>query len=145
MDEYLKLENQYCFPIYVAAKEVIKLYKPALDKLDLTYTQYITLLVLWESDNILVKELGEKLYLESNTLTPLLKKLEAKKLIQRIRDDKDKRKVFIKLTQNGIDLKTDALAIPEELMCKLTYNQNKFKELTSLLNELIFDIKNNND
>ena len=144
MNEYLKLENQYCFPIYVASKEIIKLYTPALDKLNITYTQYITLLVLWEKDNILVKELGEKLYLESNTLTPLLKKLETKDLITRVRDTNDKRKVFIALTKKGYDLKKDADNIPKELMCKITLNQEKLKQLKSLLKELTVDIKNNN-
>ncbi len=144
MDELLKLDNQYCFPIYVAAKEVIKLYKPALDKFDLTYTQYITLLVLWEKDNILVKDLGDKLYLESNTLTPLLKKLEKKQLIFREKDSIDKRKVYIKLTEKGIKLKDSANEIPQELMCKVSYNNEKFKQLTILLKELIADIKEQN-
>jgi DNA-binding MarR family transcriptional regulator len=144
MDELLKLDNQYCFPIYVAAKEVIKLYKPALDKLDLTYTQYITLLALWEKDNVLVKDLGEKLYLESNTLTPLLQKLEKKELISRVKDENDKRKVYIKLTDKGISLKDKAGEIPKELMCKISYNNSKFKDLTILLKELIADIKNQN-
>ncbi|MDC7249937.1 MAG: MarR family transcriptional regulator [Sphaerochaetaceae bacterium] len=144
MDELLKLDNQYCFPIYVAAKEVIKLYKPALDKFNLTYTQYITLLVLWEKDNILVKDLGDKLYLESNTLTPLLQKLEKKELISRVKDENDKRKVYIRLTEKGYKLKDSAKEIPQELMCKISYNNEKFKQLTILLKELITDITEQN-
>lgn len=143
MSELLKLDNQYCFPIYVAAKEVIKLYKPALDKLDLTYTQYITLLVLWEEDNILVKDLGEKLYLESNTLTPLLKKLEIKKYIKRVNNKNDKRKTYIQLTEKSIQLKEEAKLIPNQIMEKTTFPFEKFEQLSSLLNELVADIKLN--
>lgn len=145
MNNDLKLDNQYCFPIYVASKEVIRLYKSALDKLDLTYTQYITLLVLWESDNILVKELGEKLYLESNTLTPLLKKLEKKGLILREKDKNDKRKVYIKLSDKGKDLQKEAYKIPNELKNNITFDPIKFNQLKSLLKELIIDIQKNRD
>ena len=143
MNEILKLNNQYCFPIYVASKEVIKLYKPALDKLDLTYTQYLTLLVLWESDNILVKELGDKLYLESNTLTPLLKKLEKKGLILKVKDLTDKRKVYIKLSDKGKSLQKEAYKIPDELIKNITFDREKFTSLKSLLKELINNIKDN--
>ena len=93
--DLLKLENQLCFPLYACSKEIIKKYKPFLDKLDLTYTQYITMLVLWEEKNINVKTLGDKLLLDSGTLTPLLKKLEEKGYIERKRSIKDERKLIV--------------------------------------------------
>ena len=95
LDELLKLDNQLCFPLYAASKEIIRRYKPFLDELDITYTQYLVLLVLWEKDDILVKDLGARLYLDSGTLTPLLKKLEAKGYIQRKHTDKDERETYI--------------------------------------------------
>lgn len=116
-DELLKLDNQLCFALYASSKEVTRLYKPYLDKLNLTYTQYITLLVLWEKDNITVKELGSKLYLDSGTLTPLLKKLESMDIVQRTRDIKDERNVYISLTEKGKTLKDKALEIPERIFC----------------------------
>lgn len=116
-DELLKLDNQLCFALYASSKEVTRLYKPYLDKLNLTYTQYITLLVLWEKDNITVKELGSKLYLDSGTLTPLLKKLESMDIVQRTRDIKDERNVYISLTEKGKDLKNRAMEIPERIFC----------------------------
>ena len=101
----LKLENQLCFPLYAASKEVIRRYKPLLDKVDLTYTQYIALMVLWEDNEINVKTLGEKLFLDSGTLTPLLKKLENKGYITRKRLDIDERNLTISITKEGLALK----------------------------------------
>lgn len=116
-DELLKLDNQLCFAMYAASKEITRLYKPFLDELGITYTQYITLLVLWEKDNITVKELGEKLYLDSGTLTPLLKKLEAMDIVKRVRDTKDERNVFVELTDKGRSMKTTALEFPHKIFC----------------------------
>ncbi len=113
--DLLKLENQLCFPLYACSKEIIRKYKPFLDPLGLTYTQYITLMALWEEDNLTVKALGEKLYLDSGTLTPLLKKMEGQKLIKRIRSADDERNVYIKLTEEGILLKDKAAAVPEQI------------------------------
>ena len=110
--ELLKLENQICFPLYVTSKEIIRQYKPFLDELNLTYTQYITLLALWEKDNVLVKELGERLYLDSGTLTPLLINLEKKNYIKRIKDKNDGRELHIVLTDEGRALEDRALEIP---------------------------------
>jgi DNA-binding MarR family transcriptional regulator len=110
--DVLKLDNQLCFALYACSKEIIRLYKPILDELGITYTQYITLLVLWEEDNITIKDLGSKLLLGSNTLTPLLKKLESINLIKRIRDTNDERNVYIKLTKKSIEMKEKALKIP---------------------------------
>ena len=114
MDE-LKLENQLCFPLYACSKEIIRKYKPILDKLDLTYTQYITMLVLWEHNNINVKTLGEVLFLDSGTLTPLLKKLEQKEYIQITHNKDDKRNLVISITEEGKKLKERATVVPVEI------------------------------
>lgn len=113
--EQLKLENQLCFPLYAAAKEVVRKYKPFLDELDLTYTQYIAMMVLWEHESMNVKELGSKLYLDSGTLTPLLKKLEAKGYITRCRCKEDERNLIIRITPQGDALKEKAAAIPDQM------------------------------
>ena len=114
MDERnpLKLESQLCFPLYACSKEIIKLYKPFLDKLDLTYTQYITMMVMWEERCITVTKLGEKLYLDSGTLTPLLKKLEQKHYISRQRSKEDERTLDVTLTSEGLALRDKALDVP---------------------------------
>ncbi len=113
--ECLRIENQLCFPLYACAKEVVRRYKPYLDALGLTYTQYITMLVLWEYGTSTVKALGEYLYLDSGTLTPLLKKLEERGLITRVRDRQDERNLNIALTAEGEKLKEDAVKIPAQI------------------------------
>lgn len=114
-EEVLKLENQLCFPLYAASKEVIKKYKPYLDEIDLTYTQYIVMLVLFEEKSINVKKLGEKLFLDSGTLTPLLKKLELKGYINREKMHSDERNLNISITEKGIKLKEKCLDIPSKV------------------------------
>ena len=114
-EEVLKLENQICFPMYVASKEIVRRYMPLLSALDLTYTQYITLLALWEKDHITVKELGEKLYLDSGTLTPLLNKLEKKGYIIKNKSDKDGRELVVIVTNKGLELKQKAIDVPPEI------------------------------
>ena len=130
MDKYdsLKLKNQLCFPLYACSKEIIKNYKPFLDKIDLTYTQYIVMMVLWEARVINVKDLGEQLYLDSGTLTPLLKKLESKGYITRNRSDKDERNLMIKVTDKGMELREEALGVPQEVSkcVKLTSEEASF-------------------
>ena len=130
MDKYdsLKLKNQLCFPLYACSKEIIKNYKPYLDCIDLTYTQYIVMMVLWESKVINVKDLGEQLYLDSGTLTPLLKKLESKGYITRNRSDKDERNLMIKVTDKGMGLREEALSVPQEVSkcVKLTSEEASF-------------------
>ena len=111
----LKLENQLCFPLYACSKEIVKRYKPLLDELDLTYTQYIVMMVLWEKNEINLKKLGEILFLDSGTLTPVLKKLEKKKYITRNRLEKDERNLMISITENGKKLKQKAKDIPNEI------------------------------
>lgn len=111
----LRLGNQLCFPLYAASKEIIKRYKPYLDEIDLTYTQYITMMVLWEKEKIGAKELGEKLYLDSGTLTPVLKTLEQKGYVTRHRSNEDERTLLVQLTDQGRKLKEKAVTIPERM------------------------------
>ena len=113
--DFLKLENQLCFPLYACAKEVVRKYKPFLDEIDLTYTQYITMMVLWEHKEISVKELGECLYLDSGTLTPVLKKLEQKGYVSRARDAQDERVLNVTITEAGEELKEKAVEIPAKI------------------------------
>lgn len=116
-DILLKLDNQLCFAIYACAKEVTRMYRPFLEHLGLTYTQYLALLALWEKEDITLKELGERLYLDSGTLTPLLKKLEAAGLLCRLRSKDDERNLRIRLTEKGRELKYAACDIPEKVFC----------------------------
>ena len=109
--ESLKLCNQLCFPLYAASREIIKAYRPHLEEMGLTYTQYITMLVFWEYEQISVKDLGKMLYLDSGTLTPVLKSLEAKGYIKRSRSSKDERVLIAKLTESGKALKERASAV----------------------------------
>jgi DNA-binding MarR family transcriptional regulator len=117
--DYLKLENQACFPVYALSRVLTAHYKPILDDIDLTYPQYLVMLVLWEHQLLSVKEIGEKLLLDSGTLTPLLKKLEAKKLVSRVRSNEDERVVLISLTKDGAALKEKAVTVPESFKCSL--------------------------
>ena len=121
-EDKLKLDNQLCFAVYVASKEIIKQYKPFLDPLGLTYTQYITLLALWEKSDISVKDLGQRLFLDSGTLTPLLKKLEAMNLIERVRSSDDERLIIVSLTKKGLDLKKEVIDIPDKIICSTNLN-----------------------
>ena len=129
----LRLENQLCFPLYAASREVIKLYKPYLDLLDLTYTQYIAMLLLWEYGSMTVKEIGDHLFLDSGTLTPLLKKLEAKGVISRTRSQKDERNLDVALTDAGRALQDKALSIPLSMG---QYNPLSLEETVTLYNLL---------
>jgi DNA-binding MarR family transcriptional regulator len=113
----LALENQFCFALYSASHAVTRTYKPLLDRLGLTYPQYLVMLVLWEQDAILVKDIGARLFLDSGTLTPLLKRLAANGLVERRRDAHDERQVRISLSAAGRALRTEALAVPEQLLC----------------------------
>ncbi len=115
----LKLENQICFPLYVIAKEITGLYRPFLDELDITYPQYLVMMVLWENDGLAVNHIGEKLYLDSGTLTPLLKRLEAKGFILRKRKKEDERVVEVFITESGKALQQKACEIPEKIYRKV--------------------------
>jgi DNA-binding MarR family transcriptional regulator len=136
-DEILRLNNQLCFAFYVCSKEVIKKYKPLLDPLGLTYTSYITMLALWEKDDVPVKELGEKLYLDSGTLTPILKKLEEKGYISRIRKKENERNVYILLTPTGKNLKQQAIQIPLQLANSIGCGAEEASDLIPKLHEII--------
>lgn len=133
----LKLKNQLCFPLYACSRNVIREYKPYLDRLDLTYTQYIAMLVLWEKGSLTVKELGEELYLDSGTLTPLLKKLEAKGLITRKRSTEDERNLILALTKAGLNMRDDALDIPQELAKKVPLDEEEIRTLYRLLHQIL--------
>ena len=133
----LRLDNQLCFPLYACSKEIIKRYKPFLEELDLTYTQYITMMVLWEKKEMNVKELGEHLYLDSGTLTPLLKKLESKGYITRSRMKTDERNVLIQITQAGEYLKEDAVHIPAEMSECVRLEPQEAKVLYILLHKIL--------
>ena len=113
--ESLKLKNQICFPLYAASREIIKQYKPFLDEIDLTYTQYIAMMILWDKKTINVKQMGELLYLDSGTRTPLLKKLEAKGMLTRTRSKDDERNLDIAITSKGEQLKDKALTVPQKM------------------------------
>ena len=111
----LKLEHQLCFPLYAASREIIKQYKPFLDRLDLTYTQYIAMMLLWEHKTMTAKEMGERLYLDSGTLTPLLKKMESKGLLARCRSVTDERNLQVSVTEKGMQLRLQATDIPAKI------------------------------
>ena len=113
--DVLKLDNQLCFPLYAVSKEIVRKYKPFLDEIDLTYTQYITMMVLWEKQESLVKDLGEKLFLDSGTLTPVLNTLERKGYVTRRRSENDKRDMYAVITEKGMELREKALTIPARL------------------------------
>ncbi len=135
--ESLRLKNQLCFPLYACSKEVIRRYKPYLDKLDLTYTQYIAMMVMWEKKEVTVKELGECLYLDSGTLTPVLKKLEEKNYVVRNRSKVDERNLIVSITQAGEDLKEQAVQIPASLGACVSVEPQEAQELYRLLYKLL--------
>lgn len=132
-DAMLQLDNQLCFALYSASLAMTRVYKPLLDALGLTYPQYLALLVLWEKDGLMVSELGDTLFLDSGTLTPLLKRMESSGLITRIRAVQDERRVHISLTARGRELKTQAAAIPG---CILSASQCSIPELVSLTQQV---------
>ena len=143
MDKYdsLKLENQLCFPLYACSKEITRRYNPFLSKLDLTYTQYITMMVLWETRELSVKELGDKLFLDSGTLTPLLKKLESKGYLTRNRSVKDERNLIIKITDKGMALREEALAVPQEIRSCISLTDDEAAALFKLLHNFMNTIE----
>lgn len=141
MYDALKLENQICFPMYACSKEIIKKYKPFLVELDLTYTQYITMMVMWEKKKMNVKSLGESLYLDSGTLTPVLKKLETKGYIKRKRAKEDERNLVISITDKGEVLKEKAISIPEKIGACIHMDYTEAQELYSLLYKILDEMK----
>ena len=137
----LKLENQLCFPLYAAAKEVVRQYRPLLDELDLTYTQYIVMMYFWENKESNVKDLGKRLLLDSSTLTPLLKKLENKGYIERKRSSIDERNLIVKLTSKGENLRDDALDIPKRIGKCINLNDEEALTLYSIVYKVLANIE----
>lgn len=137
----LKLENQICFPLYVIAKEITGLYRPFLDALDITYPQYLVMMVLWENDGLSVNCIGEKLYLDSGTLTPLLKRLEAKGFIVRKRKKEDERVVEVFITESGKALQQKACEIPEKIYTKIGLAKEDWADLKTSVQKLLNKIE----
>lgn len=138
--EKLRLECQLCFPLYVCSKEIIKKYKPFLDPLEITYTEYIAFMALWEKDHISIKELGHMLFLDSGTLTPLLKKMERQGFVTRDRSTTDERTVYINLTQKGIELQDKAANIPEQMGSCLPISFEEAAILQDILHKFLNNI-----
>ena len=139
--EVLKLENQLCFPLYAASREIIKQYRPYLDALDLTYTQYIAMMVFWEERKISVKKLGKKLFLDSGTLTPVLKSLESKGYVIRSRSKEDERVLDVEITEKGEALKEQAVSIPQRVAGCVKLNQEEAMQLYQLLYKVLGALK----
>jgi DNA-binding MarR family transcriptional regulator len=139
MNKYdsLTLKNQLCFPIYLCSKEIIRRYTPLLDDLDLTYTQYITMMYLWEHNTSNVKDISDALFLDSGTLTPLLKKLEAKEYITRTRSLKDERNLDVTITNKGLALRDKALSVPCEMGKCINLSEEEVKTLYSLMYKIV--------
>ncbi len=133
----LALENQLCFPLYAAAKELTRQYKPFLDPLGLTYTQYVAMMALWSGDNITVGDLGKKLYLDSATLTPLLKRLEAHGYVRRTRSREDERAVIVSLTEEGRALRDKAVDVPHCMAGRLNITPEEVAQLKALLDKVL--------
>jgi MarR family transcriptional regulator, organic hydroperoxide resistance regulator len=133
-DQPLRLDNQICFAVYSAAHAFNRVYKPLLERLGLTYPQYLVMLVLWERDGVPLKDIGERLFLDSGTLTPLLKRLETAGLIRRTRSHEDERQVLIALTSQGQALKEKARAVPQSILAASACSVG---ELVSLKNEIV--------
>ncbi len=140
--DVLKLDHQLCFPLYAASKETVKLYRPLLEKLNLTYTQYIAMMVFWEHKKLNVKELGEKLYLDSGTLTPVLKSLESKGYVRRYRSTEDERVLFVEVTEAGEALRDEALPIPGIMTGYVKLDREETKTLYKLLYKLLSAVEN---
>lgn len=133
----LKIQNQLCFPLYACAREVVKRYTPFLDEIDLTYTQYIVMMILWEKRSVTVKELGNALFLDSGTLTPLLKKLEAKGFLNRKRSEADERNLIVTITPKGEALREKAVEIPAKMSQCVALTPEEATALYQILYKLL--------
>ncbi|EIT85679.1 organic hydroperoxide resistance transcriptional regulator OhrR [Fictibacillus macauensis ZFHKF-1] len=140
-NDALKLENQICFKVYAAAREITKMYRSLLEDLNVTYPQYLVLLVLWEQELLTVKALGEKLYLDSGTLTPMLKRMETNGLIHRNRSQQDERSVMVSLTEEGKKLQEKAACIPQELIETIHIDKEELKMLHTSLGKILMGIQ----
>lgn len=144
-ENLLRLDNQLCFSIYACSREICRLYRPLLEEIGLTYPQYLVMLVLWEHGECTVKELGERLYLDSGTLTPMLKRMEAAGLIERQRSRQDERVVMISLTKQGQELKERAYCVPEALLAKSGVSPEQFMQMLNQFQQLLFRIHQINE
>ncbi|MCB4809063.1 MarR family transcriptional regulator [Tamlana sp. 62-3] len=133
----LKLNQQLCFPIYLLAKDIVSLYKPLLQAINLTYPQYLVMLILWENDALSLKSIGERLSLDSGTLTPLIKRLLSKELVIKKRSEEDERIVNISLTEKGKALKTEAQCIPEELMSIMNLSNEELENFRETIKKIL--------
>jgi DNA-binding MarR family transcriptional regulator len=134
--EQLKLQNQLCFPVYAASRLITREYQPHLDKLGITYPQYLVLMILWEEDEVPVNDIAKKLILNTNTITPLLKRMEQQGILIRERSKKDERKVIVRLTKEGMDLQDEAVKIPEQLAAQLLNGPLNIEDLRKLKDNL---------
>jgi DNA-binding MarR family transcriptional regulator len=139
--EALRLDNQLCFALYASSRAMTSAYRPLLDALGLTYPQYLVLLALWESDELSVSSLGERLFLDSGTLTPLLKRMEKRGLVRRMRNIADEREVIVGLTIEGRRLKSRAATIPEQMICKVQFSRDRAIALRSEIRALLEKLK----
>ena len=137
----LKLENQLCFPIYLCSKEIIRRYTPFLDKLDLTYTQYIVMMYFWEKEKSNVKDISKTLLIDSGTLTPLLKKLEKKGYIKRVRSTIDERNLEVTITEKGMNLREEALSVPKNMKECIQLEEKDAKNLYKIMYQLLYNIE----
>ena len=144
-DKYssIRLKNQLCFPLYACAKEIVRLYRKPLEKLGLTYTQYIVMMVFWEYGGMTEKELGEIVHLDSGTLAPLLKRLEKRCLVTRTRPEGNENKLYIALTEKGEKLKEEALHVPEEMSGCISLPDEDLITLKSLLDKMMATMEEN--
>lgn len=141
----LRLENQLCFPLYACAKEVVRRYRPMLDELDITYTQYITMMALWEHRSMSVKDLGALLCLDSGTLTPLLKKLEEKGFVERSRGKNDERILIVSVTDKGMELRDRALSVPGAIASCIPLSFEDASTLARILRTMMADFRKDLD
>lgn len=139
MDKYdvLKLDNQLCFRLYACGKEITRLYKPFLDEIGLTYTQYISMMVIWEEKKLTLKRLGDRIFLDSGTLTPLVRKLEEKGYVQRKKDEHDDRNLMIEVTEKGLDLRDKALSVPSRVSSCIKLEENEAIVLYGTLKKIL--------
>jgi DNA-binding MarR family transcriptional regulator len=134
--EQLKLENQLCFPVYAASRLITREYQPFLDKLGITYPQYLVLMILWEEDGMAVNDIAKKLILNTNTITPLLKRMEQQGIIRRRRSRQDERKVIVQLTAKGLEMREEASLIPQQIAARLVEGDLKVDDLVRLKESL---------
>ena len=142
--ERLHLDNQLCFPLYALSRQMTALYRPYLEKLDLTYPQYLVMLLLWEREKLSVKEIGCELWLDSGTLTPLLKRMEETGLVSRLRCTQDERIVHVQLTKEGKQLQKKAVGIPDNIFTELSISNAQLKSLKKELSGILNKLKKSN-